>query len=126
MTHLTPAAPSTAAILPTMLSVPAMDLARPAPGSRHLDRGALQSGIAARQRTLAGVESAMVAACEQAAARGAPRAVRIEDRESWDRATWQRYLDAATRLEPEYGPRLRRLYHEIDQLSRLVALPLAA
>jgi hypothetical protein len=52
--------------------------------------------------------------------------VRIDDRATWDRPTWQRYLDAATRLEPDYGPPMRRLLQEIDQLTRLIDLPIAA
>jgi hypothetical protein len=44
------------------------------------------------------------------------------DRESWDRATWNRYLAAATRLESTYGPRMRRLRREIEQLERLMTL----
>ena len=43
----------------------------------------------------------MAASCEAAAARGAPRAIRVDDRGTWDRAMWQRYLDAAARLEPD-------------------------
>jgi hypothetical protein len=50
----------------------------------------------------------------------------MDDRGTWDRATWQRYLDAAARLEPQYGPAMRRLLQEIDQLNRLMALPLVA
>ena len=95
------------------------------PAPRYLDRDHLRSGVMARRRTLAELETAMVAACEAAAARCAARGVRIEDRASWDRTMWQRYLDAATRLEPQYGPAMRRLYQEIDQLERLLALPLA-
>jgi hypothetical protein len=38
---------------------------------------------------------------------------------------WRRYLDAAARLEPHYGPPMRRL-QEIDRLQRLLDLPLAA
>jgi hypothetical protein len=68
----------------------------------------------------------MVAACERAAARGRAGGVCIDDRATWDRATWRRYLDAATRLEPAYGPPMRRLLQEIDQLKRLMALPRAA
>ena len=34
--------------------------------------------------------------------------------------------DAAARLEPEYGPLLRRRLQEIDRLQRLLDLPLAA
>ena len=54
--------------------------------------------------------------------RNAPRSVQVHDRETWDRAMWDRYLRAAAGLEPEYGPRLRRLYQEIDQLGRLAEL----
>ncbi len=35
-------------------------------------------------------------------------------------------LDAATRLEPDYGPRMRRMLQEIDRLARLIDLPVAA
>jgi hypothetical protein len=37
-----------------------------------------------------------------------------------------RHLDAAAGLEPEYGPRMRRLYKEIARLQRLCDLPVAA
>lgn len=115
-----------AAALPTRLSTshptpPASGQVRP-----HLDRDCLRAGIARRRQALAGLEAAMVAACEKAAARGAAGFVRIDDRETWDRAMWQRYLDAAARLEPDFGPRMRRLLQEIDQLTRLMALPVAA
>ena len=50
----------------------------------------------------------------------------MDDRETWDRASWRRTLDAATRLEPAYGPPTRRLLQEIDQLNRLMALSLTA
>jgi hypothetical protein len=103
------------------------DLPRtPASAARHLDRDHLRSGVVARRRPHAELETAMVAACEAAAARCTARGVRIEDRTSWDRTMWQRYLDAATRPEPQYGPAMRRLYQEIEQLERLLALPLAA
>ena len=92
----------------------------------HLDRSHLATGIASRRRRLADLEAAMAASCEAAAARGAPRAIRVEDRETWDRAMWRRYLDAAARLEPDYGPLMRRLLQEIDRLQRLLDLPLAA
>jgi hypothetical protein len=91
----------------------------------HLDRDRIRAGIARRRQALAGLEAALVAACEQAAARGARSCVRIDDRATWDRAMWQRYLDAAARLEPDYGPGMRRLLREIDQLTRLMALPVA-
>ena len=92
----------------------------------HLDRDRLRAGIARRRQALANLEAALVAACEQAAARGAAGFVRMDDRETWDHAMWQRYLNAAARLEPDFGPRMRRLLLEIDQLTRLMALPVAA
>ena len=33
---------------------------------------------------------------------------------------------AAARLEPDYGPAMRKLLQDIDRLQRLTALPLAA
>ena len=87
-----------------------------------LDPERLRLGIANRRIHLAALESRMVTACEAAAARNAPRSVQVHDRETWDRAMWDRYLRAAAGLEPEYGPRLRRLYQEIDQLGRLAEL----
>lgn len=125
MTHLA-SGDAGAAALPTRLSTshptpPASGQVHP-----HLDRDCLRAGIARRRQTLADLEAAMVAACEQAAARGAAGFVRIDDRATWDRAMWQRYLDAAARLEPDFGPRMRRLLLEIDQLTRLIELPIAA
>ena len=93
---------------------------------RRLDCAGLRGGIARRRLALADLEAGLVTACERAAARGASRAVRIDDRATWDRATWQRYLDAATRLEPDYGPSMRRLLREIDQLMRLIDLMVGA
>lgn len=115
MTHLTSGTAD--------LVVPPSMLSRRTP---RLDLQALQAGIADRGRRLLDLEAAMVTACEAEAARGRNAGVHMHDRETWDRATWQRYLDAATKLEPEYGPQLRRFYTEIDHLARLVALPLAA
>jgi hypothetical protein len=94
--------------------------------SSRLDLAGLRSAVVLRRACLARLETAMVAACEHAAARGRADDVQMDDRATWDRATWQRYLDAAARLEPEYGPAMRRLLQEIDQLNRLMALPLAA
>ena len=68
----------------------------------------------------------MVDACERAAVRGACRNVRIDDCKTWDKATWQRYLEAAARLEPDYLPQMRRLLRDIDIFERLLTLPIAA
>ena len=101
------------------------------PGTRHahpsrLDLQGLRAGIAERRRQLLDLELAMVAECEAQAARGRAPAVQMHDRETWDRATWDRYLAAAAALEDQYGPPMRRLLREIDQLERLLALPFAS
>ncbi len=53
------------------------------------------------------------------------RTIVAADHAGWDRAALQRYLAAAMRLEPDYGPRMRRLRQEIGQLERLKSLPVA-
>ena len=68
----------------------------------------------------------MVDACERAAVRGACRKVRMEDYDTWDKATWHRYLEAVARLEPDYMPQMRRLLRDIDRFERLLTLPIAA
>ena len=125
MSTLTPTRAGTAA--PAALPCHGKPLTTGQPASaRHLDRNHLVSGIVSRRGRLADLEAAMAASCEAAAIRGAPRAIRVDDRGTWDRAMWQRYLDAAARLEPDYGPLMRRLLQEIDRLQRLLDLPLAA
>jgi hypothetical protein len=100
---------------------------RPQPCLPHptLDRDAVRRGIVRRRQCLAELETALVAACEAAALRASDSRIRGDDRATWDHATWQRYLDAAARLEPEYGPRMRRLLQDIDRLTRLLSLPVA-
>lgn len=117
MTHLNPGGAGTTAP-PSMLS-------RPRGPEHHLDAEGLRLGITRRRRTLLELEMAMVAACEADAARGRAPSVRMDDRETWDRATWNRYLAAATRVEPEFGPPMQRLVREIDQLQRVLALATA-
>jgi len=94
--------------------------------SARLDGCGLRTGIAGRRQRIDDLEQQLVSECERAAAHRASPSVRIDDRETWDRATWDRYLAAAAKVEPDYGPRLRQLYREIDQLERLAALPIAA
>ena len=89
---------------------------------RRFDRARLHDGIARRRTELAELEASMVAACENAAVRGAARSVRIDDRATWDRATWDRYLAAATRLEPDYLPAMLRLLGEISRLECLIMI----
>lgn len=118
MTHLNPGGLGTAAP-PTMIS-----RLQPSP-SPHLDGKGLRAGIASRRQRLLDLEAALVAGCETEAARSRASSVRMDDRETWDRDTWTRYLAAAANLEPEYGPQMRRLLREIDQLARLAELPVA-
>ena len=127
MSHMPPTASRVAVSRPDELRSPSTPPSQGPPRRQLLlDRDGLHRAVRARQRALAETETEMVAACEQIAAHGAARTVRMDDRETWDRATWQRYLDAAARLEPDYGPRLRQLHQEIARLNRLIALPLAA
>jgi len=83
----------------------------------RLSREMIRRSIALRRKRLAELEAQMVDACDAAAAGPG-------DRRCWDRAAWQRYLDAATRLEGSYGPRMRRLRDDIARLDRLLDLPL--
>ena len=117
MTHPTPGGAS-------LRIAPAMPSWTPA-SQRHLDRNILRHGIAARRHRLAELETSMVDACEHAAVRGACRNVRIDDCKTWDNATWQRYLEAAARLEPDYLPQMRRVLRDIDRFERLLTLPIA-
>jgi len=91
-----------------------------------LSRQVLDWQIALRRVCLAELEAEMIAACEAAALGTCFQTGAVSDREHWDRATWQRYLAAAMRLEATYGPRMRRLHQEIGQLERLMTLPIAA
>ena len=92
------------------------------PCALHLDGAAVRGGIARRRQALLNLEMAMVASCEADAARGRPQFVRMDDRGTWDRATWNRYLAAATRVEPQFGPPMHRLLRDIDRLQRLLSL----
>jgi hypothetical protein len=94
--------------------------------SAILSRSILDAHITRRRAALAALEANMTAACEAAALGprswpGAP-----VDPAGWDRAAWHRYLAAAMRLEPDFGPRMNRLRQEIGQLERLRTLPIAA
>jgi len=88
-------------------------------------RRALNGQIAHRRARLAALEAEMITACEAATFGTRPRTSEALDREHWNRATWQRYLAAAMRLEAAYGPRMRRLHQKIGQLERLLSLPIA-
>jgi hypothetical protein len=90
-----------------------------------LDRRRLREAIAVRRQRLADREADLVAACETAVARGAGRHIRIDDRATWDRAAWNRYVGTATQLEPAFMPEMLGLIREIERLERLAALPTA-
>ena len=90
-----------------------------------IDRVRLREAIASRRATLAALETAMVAVCEQQAARAAGPNVRIDDRTTWDKPMWGRYLAAAASHEPDYMPRMLRLIGEIDRFERIMSLTAA-
>jgi hypothetical protein len=96
------------------------------PPSAILSRQVLDLQVARRRVRLAKLETEMIAACEATALGTRPRTSARFKREHWDRATWQRYLAAAMRLEATYGPPMRRLRQEIGQLERLITLLAAA
>jgi hypothetical protein len=91
-----------------------------------LSRQVLEWQIAMRRSRLGELEAEMIAACEATATAGRVPCVARADRDSWDRATWHRYLAAAMQLEPHYGPRMRHLRRQIVQFERLAALGFGA
>jgi hypothetical protein len=93
------------------------------PPPARLSRQTLDRQILQRRARLAELEAEMIAACEAAALGTRPRTSADFERTHRERTIWHRYLAAAMRLEPDYGP---RLCQEIGQLERLKALPIAA
>ena len=122
MIHFTPGGGRPVA-LPTLVSRPQAAAPAPAPS---LDRNRLREAIALRRQRLAEREADLVAACEKAVAHGAGRHIRLDDRSTWDRAAWNRYVGTATWLEPEFMPEMRYLIRDIERLERLAALPAAS
>jgi hypothetical protein len=88
------------------------------------DRSHLRSALLDKRAAIARLETAWVAAAEADAAIGRTRAVRMDDRETWDHVTWDRYLAAASKHEPDYMPRIKRLLGEITNIEKQLALPL--
>lgn len=115
----------------TRLATPFVTRATAAPAARQnrpslgIDRHHLGTAIATRRAALSAIEMEMVAKCEEVAARAASRHVRLDDRSTWDRGMWDRYLSAATTLEPDYMPQMLRLHAEIERLERISLLPAA-
>lgn len=91
-----------------------------------MDRQIIATGIAARRQQVTFIEDRLLSACERAAGHGRRGRRPPEDRDAWDRHTWNRYLREAVAQEAELGPELRRLHGEIAVLERLSSLPLAA
>ena len=84
-----------------------------------LDPARVQAAITAKRADIAAIENEWVADLERAAGRGVAGSGRFATRETWDRATWGRYLDAAAACQHQYLPRLRKLYSEIARLEQL-------
>jgi hypothetical protein len=87
-----------------------------------IDGFRVRDAIATRRAQIGIIEAEWVIACERDAARGACNSVRLDDRQTWDKAMWDRYLAAAAGRQGEYLPRLLRLYNEIALLEGLLAL----
>jgi hypothetical protein len=113
MTHIRPSLGARSTLPPIIqgLSVPSTPLG--------LDPNHIRGAIAAKRSEIASLESDWAAASERAAARSLGGLGRLGDRETWDRATWNRYLSAAADGQDLYLPRLRRLYAEVERLERL-------
>ena len=115
MTHLSPTAVRRA-------SRPASLTARSLPALLG-DRSRLREALATKRAQVVSLEAAWVAASEADAARAGNRNVRMDDRSTWDKATWDRYLlTAAATHEPDFKPRIMRLLREIDSLEALLAM----
>ena len=87
------------------------------------DRLPLREALAAKRAAVAALEAAWVAAAEADAVHNTSHDVRIDDRGTWDKATWSRYLAAASVYELDFKPPIRRLLCEIDSLEKLLTMP---
>jgi uncharacterized Zn finger protein len=112
MTHLSPAAAMRG-------TTPRASAASPAFTALLGDRSRLRAALLDKRLAIARLETAWVAAAEADAAIGGRR----DDRETWDHATWNRYLAAASKHQPDYMPRITRLLSEISNIETLLALP---
>ena len=115
--HLTGGGPP----LASALSSPSPTATPPLLGNRQR----LRDTLAAKRAAVAALEAAWVAAAEADAARGISRGVRVDDRSTWDKTTWSRYLAAASAHEPDFKPRIMRLLREIENLEKLLGMPAA-
>ena len=104
-------------------TTPIASIAPPAFNALLGDRSRLRAALLDKRAAIARLEAEWVAVAEADDAIGLSRAVRMDDRETWDRATWDRYLAAAFRHEPDHMPRVRRLLGEIQAIEKLLTLP---
>lgn len=81
----------------------------------------LRTTLADKQALIRRVEADWVADAERETARHIPKHVQIDDRSTWDGATFARYMSKAERIEPSFKPRLRQLLVEVDALERLLS-----
>ncbi len=95
---------------------------RPAPALLG-NRSGLRGAVSANRAEIAMLEADWVAAAEADAAPDQDKGVRRDDRSTWNKAVWDRYLAAAEAMEPSFKPRIKRLLREIDHLERLLAMP---
>lgn len=116
MTHLSPAATGRRAVTPRLLSP---DASPPLIGNRTR----LRDALAQKRAAVAALEARWVTASERDAARETNRHVRMDNRSTWDKATWSRYLAAAAAHEPDFMPQIARLLREIDSIETLLAMP---
>ena len=77
----------------------------------------ITAAIVALRAEIASLEADWAAESERAAARSLGGIGRLGERETWDRATWTRYLTASAECQHRYQPRLRRLYADLARLE---------
>lgn len=81
----------------------------------------LRTALSDKQALIVRIEAEWVAEAERETARHISKNVAIDDRSTWDGATFARYLQEAERIEPSFKPRLRRLLVEVDAIERLLS-----
>jgi hypothetical protein len=115
MTHLSPAN-AVRLVLPTVSD--ADSSVSPLIGNHHSPEAALSR----KRAQVAQLESAWVAAAEAEVARHLSHGARVDDRATWDKTMWDRYLAAATAQEPNFKAHIMHLLDEIGSLERLLAV----
>jgi hypothetical protein len=90
------------------------------------DPSFLRETLASNRAAVARLEADWVATAEADLRRSVGGRIRVDNRETWDKATWDRYLTAAAAHEDEFKPRIMRLLRDIDGLEAQLSAPLAA